>query len=375
MPEGARQADLGLITVEVHRKPFTTAMRRACVAWAVLARALSHVAWRLRPARRCLVGACRSRPLQGAAPALLLAVLLAACAPALSAAPAAGAVAGSSAGTGGTSSGGTAVAPADGSGTAGDPTAATPPAAGTSPIRADLARTADTAAADTVIGVPDATVTLVDAATSASAGSAPSSPPSGPSAEAAPAAADPPAPSPATGLAAGVQVGIASWYGPNFAGRLTSDGEVFDPSKLTAAHRTLPFGTLVKVTNLVNGESVVVRINDRGPFKPNRIIDLSEGAAKAIGMFRMGVARVRLEPLSLPDGVVRLGVDSKLQGYEVLSRFHRVGQLLLLSRRNGANPVVVRVVGTDVPPESGADVLVASNVYALIGSQAHVQDR
>ncbi|MEJ2668678.1 MAG: septal ring lytic transglycosylase RlpA family protein [Deinococcales bacterium] len=195
--------------------------------------------------------------------------------------------------------------------------------------------------------------------------------------QAAPSAVTSPSDPPAGGaaLAAGVQVGLASWYGPNFAGRLTSDGEIFDPSKLTAAHRTLPFGTLVKVTNLVNGRSVVVRINDRGPYKANRIIDLSRAAAEAIDMVRMGVAKVRLEPLSLPNGVVRLGVGPQLQHYQVLSRFHHVGQLLVLSKRNGADAVVVRVVGTDVPPSTGADVLVSSELYALIGAQAHVQVR
>ncbi len=188
---------------------------------------------------------------------------------------------------------------------------------------------------------------------------------------AAAAAADPQVPD----ASADVQVGLASWYGPHFAGRLTSDGEVFDPSKLTAAHRTLPFGTLVKVTNLVNGKSVVVRINDRGPFKPNRIIDLSRAAAAAIGMMRMGVAKVRLEPLALPSGVVRLGVDHSLHGYQVLSRFHRVGQLLVMSRRDGADPVIVRVVGTDVPASSGADMLVGPQLYTRIGAQADVRDR
>ncbi len=190
-------------------------------------------------------------------------------------------------------------------------------------------------------------------------------------------AGDPAAPPAATDQASGlaVQVGYASWYGPNFAGRLTSNGEIFDPSKLTAAHLTLPFGTLVKVTNLVNGESVVVRINDRGPYKDGRIIDLSRAAAAALGMEKMGGAQVRLEPLSLPDGVVRLGVGADLHGYQVLSRFHRIGQLLVLSRRSGADAVVVRVVGNDVPSSTGADVLVPQSLYDRIGSQAHVQDR
>ena len=89
--------------------------------------------------------------------------------------------------------------------------------------------------------------------------------------------------------------GLASWYGGKFHGRLTSSGEVFDTNTLTAAHRSLPFGTLVKVTNLDNGLSAVVRINDRGPFVEGRIIDLSRAAADEIGMLGQGVARVSLE--------------------------------------------------------------------------------
>jgi rare lipoprotein A len=90
-------------------------------------------------------------------------------------------------------------------------------------------------------------------------------------------------------------VGLASWYGARHAGRRTANGERFDPSALTAAHRTLPFGSRVRVTNLENGRSVVVRINDRGPFAEGRLVDLSEAAARAIGMAASGVARIRLE--------------------------------------------------------------------------------
>ncbi len=92
-----------------------------------------------------------------------------------------------------------------------------------------------------------------------------------------------------------VQEGTASWYGKKFHGRKTACGEKFDMHKLTAAHRTLPFGTKVEVTNLANGKKVVVRINDRGPFKKGRIIDLSYAAAKKIGMITSGVARVRIK--------------------------------------------------------------------------------
>jgi len=100
--------------------------------------------------------------------------------------------------------------------------------------------------------------------------------------------------------------GMASYYAEEFNGRKTSNGEVFDMNDLTAAHRSLPFQTKVKVTNLDNGRSVVVRINDRGPFIEGRIIDLSLAGAKAIGMIGTGTAQVRLE-------VVEFGPDSTTQ--------------------------------------------------------------
>ncbi|MBA7479006.1 Endolytic peptidoglycan transglycosylase RlpA [subsurface metagenome] len=103
-----------------------------------------------------------------------------------------------------------------------------------------------------------------------------------------------------TTLSAYEQEGLASWYGGKFQGRQTANGEIFDTNKFTAAHKTLAFGTVVKVTNLENGKSTVVRINDRGPFIPGRIIDLSRAAAVAIGLAGKGVAKVRVE--ELPSG-------------------------------------------------------------------------
>lgn len=91
-----------------------------------------------------------------------------------------------------------------------------------------------------------------------------------------------------------IEQGMASWYGPGFNGLLTASGEVFNMHELTAAHRTLPFNTLVLVQNTANGQSVVVRITDRGPFAKNRIIDLSKKAAKKIGMLKTGIAPVKL---------------------------------------------------------------------------------
>ena len=94
-----------------------------------------------------------------------------------------------------------------------------------------------------------------------------------------------------------VITGEASWYGPGFYGNRTANGEVFKPGTMTAAHRTLPFGTKVRVTNLWNGRSAVIRINDRGPFIDHRVIDLGHGAASSLGLIASGVAQVRLEVL------------------------------------------------------------------------------
>ena len=99
-------------------------------------------------------------------------------------------------------------------------------------------------------------------------------------------------------LAAYTEEGIASWYGIPFHGRRASNGEVYDMNKLTAAHRTLPFETVVRVTNLSNGKATVVRITDRGPFVDNRIIDLSMAAAREIDSVGTGVVPVRLEIIS-----------------------------------------------------------------------------
>jgi peptidoglycan lytic transglycosylase len=97
------------------------------------------------------------------------------------------------------------------------------------------------------------------------------------------------------------QEGVASWYGPGFAGHLTANGEIYNPEDFTAAHKTLPLGSIVRVTDLANGVSVLVRINDRGPYVGARIIDLSRAAASAIGITeKMGIAKVRIDGVSKP---------------------------------------------------------------------------
>jgi len=115
------------------------------------------------------------------------------------------------------------------------------------------------------------------------------------------------------------ETGIASWYGPTFYGHPTSDGEIFDANALTAAHRTLPLPVNVRVTDLENGRTLIVRVNDRGPFAKGRIIDVSERAAKLLGFYGQGTARVRVQFVAradLPNGAPQplgAGTPSQVQ--------------------------------------------------------------
>lgn len=174
------------------------------------------------------------------------------------------------------------------------------------------------------------------------------------------------APAP-TLVAARVEEGLASWYGPGFAGRLTANGEVFNPNELTAAHKTLPFGTRVRVTSVRNGRSVVVRINDRGPFKPGRIIDLSRAAAEAIGMVGSGIARVTVAEVTGQAGAVRAGALDTLGAYEVVTADYPVGMLLVLSGVERSDRVLVRVVANGPEANGATDLLVSEELLAAIG--------
>lgn len=93
----------------------------------------------------------------------------------------------------------------------------------------------------------------------------------------------------------------ASWYGPRFHGKLTANGEIYNQMALTAAHKSLPFGTVLKVTNIRNGKTVIVRINDRGPYIEGRDLDLSKGTALALGMVNRGVIKVTVKEIALKD--------------------------------------------------------------------------
>lgn len=102
-------------------------------------------------------------------------------------------------------------------------------------------------------------------------------------------------------MAVETDTGLASYYAEAFHGRKTSNGESYDMNDLTCAHRWLPFNTRIRVTNLANGRTVVVRVNDRGPWKHTRLIDVSKGAAKELDMIRMGTTRVELKVLTDPE--------------------------------------------------------------------------
>ncbi len=96
---------------------------------------------------------------------------------------------------------------------------------------------------------------------------------------------------------------LASWYGPGFHGRTTANGETYDQFDLSAAHKSLKFGTLLRVTNKSNGKSIIVRINDRGPYVGDRELDLSYGAARALGLIHPGVKRVEVEMVKITDSI------------------------------------------------------------------------
>ncbi len=135
-----------------------------------------------------------------------------------------------------------------------------------------------------------------------------------------------------------VQTGTASWYGPDFHGKLTSNREVYNMYDLTAAHKTLPFGTRVMVTNLSNGKSVEVRINDRGPFVGDRLIDLSYAAARVLDLVGPGTARVRLDIL----GGSALGVPAAASRFWV-----QVGSFAVRDNADGLLRTLAAVQGCE----------------------------
>lgn len=136
------------------------------------------------------------------------------------------------------------------------------------------------------------------------------------------------------------EVGVASWYGPGFHGKKTANGERYNQNAMTAAHKLLPFNTDIRVTNLDNGRSTTVRINDRGPFVANRVIDLSRRAAEQIGMIGSGTARVRLEAVGNKKPVLTLDGDMLGRFYVQIGAFGvpaNARKLLLTIKKQGLN--------------------------------------
>ena len=139
------------------------------------------------------------------------------------------------------------------------------------------------------------------------------------------------------------QTGLASWYGPNFNGKLTSNQEVYNMHKMTAAHKTLPFHTMVRVMNLENGKEAVVRINDRGPFVKNRIIDLSFKAAKTLGVVEKGTAKVRiiaLNNVNAGNSGSGSGNSGQAKTYSVqIASFQKIENAKLLVEKTGNSKI------------------------------------
>lgn len=147
------------------------------------------------------------------------------------------------------------------------------------------------------------------------------------------------------------ETGMASWYGGKFQGRKTANGETFDTNLFTAAHKTLPFNTVVKVTNLKNNNSVTVRINDRGPFVEGRVIDLSHAAAEKIDMTITGIALVELEIVSLPDGILKSALTKTEAVHpEGIPESYRI-QIASFSMADNAQKCLTRVKNAGINAE------------------------
>ena len=174
-----------------------------------------------------------------------------------------------------------------------------------------------------------------------------------------------------------VEEGTASWYGEPFHGRRAADGEIFDMNSLVAAHRTLPFGSILKVTNLSNGREVQVRVIDRGPFVSDRVLDLAHAAASALGMIGTGTARVRIELVSGPNPdtgefTVQVGAFSDRANAErVRDRLSGRQQPVLIQEYDTAKGHFYRVrVGRE--PNLGAAQQLAAQLKSSDGFQAFV---
>ncbi|MDA3810243.1 MAG: septal ring lytic transglycosylase RlpA family protein [Spirochaetaceae bacterium] len=161
------------------------------------------------------------------------------------------------------------------------------------------------------------------------------------------------------------QIGLASWYGGKFHGRQTANGEVFNTNDLTAAHKELPFNTIVTVTNMANGKSVNVRINDRGPYIGERVIDLSYAAAKTLDMVRDGTANVRIETKDFDELSITFNIQ--IGAYKTIEYAR---EMKLKLEAAGFSPVaeltnigITRILLKNIPEE---------NTYPIVNQLAQI---
>jgi len=182
-----------------------------------------------------------------------------------------------------------------------------------------------------------------------------------------------PTPRPGPAQIVSPEIGLASWYGHPYHGRAAANGEIYDMEKLTAAHRTLPFGSWVRVTNTANSKVVDVRIIDRGPFVDGRVIDLSHAAARMVDLIAAGVGEVRIDVLSVPPAAmmnalfaVQVGAfQEKTRADHLRERMQQEYGVAEIELRNG-NPPLWRVLAGREQSESKAAAL-AERIRAEVG--------
>lgn len=169
-----------------------------------------------------------------------------------------------------------------------------------------------------------------------------------------------------------VETGKASWYGPNFHGKKTANGETFDENKLTAAHRTLQLPSVARVTNLQNGKSVIVRVNDRGPFSKGRVLDVSKRAAEELGFKNQGTTTVRIEVLAEQSRQA-----AKLSGGNPASGVSRSARSLVTPPENWSSPPVslARNVSSATPSSSFGDIYVQAGAFSVRENAYKLRDQ
>lgn len=178
------------------------------------------------------------------------------------------------------------------------------------------------------------------------------------------------------------QTGIASWYGPNFHGRRTANGEIFDMTKMTAAHRTLPLPSIVQVTNLENGRQIVVRVNDRGPFARGRIIDLSRKSARRLGFARRGTAKVRVRILAEESLTLNFGARGGAAPRQAVTEsgtpppiYYRGPKQVAVRPGASSAAAAFEAAPVTVVPVRPSGIFVQAGAFADAGNAERLRDR